>query len=388
MKKLILIGLGLIAFSFYQLNHVDMSNFSWVQLSQQSDWPTNEPHASGFDEEKLVKLHQFVSRSKRKNVHSLLIAKDGQLVFEQYYPAANTPTGTPMPTHYPPGPDTAHQMRSVTKTVTATLLGTLLQSGEITSLNQPLFSFYQNEAIADLPQKADVTLENALMFNVGLDWAEWGEQNSDAMYMWLSPDPYAYILKKKMAYRPGEKFIYQGGVSVLLGGVIERVSGMNLREYADKALFGPLHITNYDWFEHEVTGQYLGSSGLYLRTRDLAKLGQLYLNLGEWHGQQLLSPQWVKQSFMPRGKFWSWKSIEYGYNWWLPLIQSNGKRVPVAAMRGSGGQEMFVVPELNLVFAMTSGAYFNQDEDFPLQLLADYILPAIGMEKVAYIPNR
>ncbi|UIP30439.1 serine hydrolase [Photobacterium sp. TLY01] len=385
MKKLILLTLGAIAVSFYIQNYVDMSDFSWVQASSQQDWPENKPEALGFDEDKLVSLHQFVSRSQRKNVHSLLIAKDGQLVFEQYYSAVNSPTGTPMPTHYPPGPDTSHQMRSVTKTVTATLIGRLLQSGDIPDLKQPLFSYFPQERVADWEHKSDVTLENALMFNVGLDWVEWGVQNSDAMKMWLSPDPYAYILERPMAFAPGERFIYQGGASVLLGGVIERVSGQNLREYAEKALFEPLNITNYEWFAHEVTGQYLGSSGLYLRTRDLAKLGQLYLNQGEWQGQQLLDPQWVKQSFISRGKFWSWKSIEYGYNWWLPDIRVDGQKVTIAGMRGSGGQEMFVVPEYRLIFAMTSGAYFNQDEDYPIQLLADYILPALGLQNVEYV---
>ncbi|GAL02265.1 hypothetical protein JCM19237_5158 [Photobacterium aphoticum] len=77
-----------------------------------------------------------------------------------------------------------------------------------------------------------------------------------------------------------------------------------------------------------------------MRSRDLAKLGQLYLNRGVWQGQRIFSEEWAAQSLQPKGKFWPKKTIAYGHNWWFPQItQANGERIQIAAMRGAGGQE-------------------------------------------------
>lgn len=359
---------------------IDMSTFNWTQASAQNDWKVSSPTDLGFDPNTLIDLHNHVTRRKSKRVQSLLIVREGQLVFEQYYPVRSAKDGTPMPVYFPPSADTYHQMRSVTKTVTSTLIGNLLYRNMIPSIDVPLFDYFVDRDVADLDKKKHIQLKHALNFNSGLDWAEWGAWPSDAMGMWLSPDPYAYILNKGVAYEPEEQFVYQGAMSVLLGGVIENIAQMDLREYAEQALFKPLGISNYDWFAHETTGDYLGSSGLYLRSRDLAKLGQLYLNNGVWNDKRIFSKNWAEESFQPKGKFWPNKTIEYGYNWWFPQITVNGKRLKIAGMRGFGGQEMFIIPDLKLVFVMTSGAFIGQDEDYPFKLLVDYIFPSIGLE--------
>ncbi|WEM41251.1 serine hydrolase [Photobacterium sp. DA100] len=363
----------------------DLEGFQWTQASKQSDWAISLPEAEGFKTERLLELHDLVTLKKTKKVQSLLIVRNGHLVFEQYYPVQSSPDGTPMPQYFPPGVDTYHQMRSVTKTVTSTLIGHLLYTGAIADKDTPLFDYFLNEDLQDDEKKQLISLGNALDFNSGLDWNEWGAYPSDAMGMWLSQDPYQYIFEKKIAHSPGEVFAYQGAMSVLLGGVVEKVTGKTLRQYAEQALFNPLGIIHYDWFAHEVTGDYLGSSGLYLRSRDLAKLGQLYLNNGVWQGKRIFSEQWAQQSLVPKGKFWPHKTIEYGHNWWFPLITVDGVRLTVAGMRGFGGQEMFIIPQHNLVIAMTSGAFIGQDEDFPFELMVDYILPAIGISKAKYI---
>ncbi|TDR75731.1 serine hydrolase domain-containing protein [Photobacterium lutimaris] len=362
----------------------DMEGFSWTQTSNQSDWEVTLPEQEGFSAERLVELHNQVTLRKSKKVQSLLIARNGKLVFEQYYPVRSSADGTPMPMYFPPSPDTYHQMRSVTKTITSTLIGNLLYQQAIPSKDIPLFDYYQDEVVADTVRKQPITIRHALDFNSGLDWNEWGAYPSDAMGMWLSQDPYQYIFDKPMAYQPNEAFVYQGAMSVLLGGVVEKTTGKNLRQYAEQALFTPLGISHYDWFAHEVTGEYLGSSGLYLRSRDLAKLGQLYLNKGVWNGQRIFAEGWAEASLKPKGKFWSNKTIEYGHNWWFPFITVDGERLTIAGMRGYGGQEMFIIPELKLVMTMTSGAFIGQDEDYPFELIVDYILPSLGISNAKY----
>ncbi|MEZ8099061.1 serine hydrolase domain-containing protein [Vibrio bivalvicida] len=273
-----------------------------------------------------------------------------------------------------------------TKTVTATLIGHLLYQEDIPSINAPIFNYYLDEEIPNIELKRNVLIRHALDFNSGLNWSEWNDINSDAMNMWLSNDPYRYIFNKDMRYPPGEKYVYQGAMSVLLGGLIERVTEKDLKTYTNEALFSPLNIVNYHWFPHEITGDFLGSSGLYLTSRDFAKLGQLYLNKGQWNDQRIFSEKWADASLIPKGRFWEDRKIQYGHNWWFPLIKVGDKRLSIAGMRGSGGQDMFIIPELQLIFLITSGNYQRQDEDYPLELIVNYVLPSLDITNATYYP--
>ncbi|MGF1778932.1 serine hydrolase domain-containing protein [Vibrio nomapromontoriensis] len=364
----------------------DESNFNWTQESKQNDWEIALPKREGFMPIKLIELHENVKSNSAKKVQSLLIVRNGKLIFEHYYLNRSTPDGTPMPDPYPPSPDTFHHMKSVTKTVTATLIANLLLKNEIESIDTSIFSYYSAEDIPDLDSKKPITIRHALDFNSGISWSEWGVDNSDAMNMWLAEDPYEYIFNKNIAYQPDEKFVYQGAMSVLLGGLIENVTGSDLQSNAHKILFEPLNIVNYYWFPHERTGDYLGSSGLYLRSRDLAKLGLLYLNKGIWGGKRIFSEQWAGESLVPKGKFWNERAIQYGHNWWFPYVSISGNRIDIAGMRGSGGQDMFIIPDYKLIVLTTAGAYGHQDEDYPLELIVNYILPSLGVENASYKP--
>ncbi|WP_070964328.1 serine hydrolase domain-containing protein [Vibrio sonorensis] len=367
-----------------QNNQAVPPDFDWIQGKKDNDWSTSLPNEAGFQLQPLYDLHQYVNgKNPKKRIQSILIVQNGNLVFEQYYAVPAVNDGTPMPQHFPPAYDTPHQMRSITKTVTSTLVGHLVSRGQL-NVDAPLYAFY-NEMNQPLDEdKQSVTIEHALNFNTGINWKEWGVYPSDAMQMWLSDDPYAYILSKSMAYPVGEHFEYQGAMSVLLGGVVEKILGKSLAKAAEEILFEPMGFEGVEWFTHEVTHQHMGSSGLYLRSRDLAKLGQLYLNQGEWNGEFIFSPEWAKASLEPKGKFWPDKAIQYGYNWWFPLMMENGEKIKIAAMRGSGGQEMVILPDHDLIFVMTSGAYIGQDEDFPFELIAKFVLPSLGIEEVKY----
>ncbi len=394
MKKLFTHRLGwvminsllIVLLVIYHNSLFNEKTFIWTQEGVQSDWTISSPEQEGFNPKELFNLHRDVTRNSDKKVQSMLIVRNGKLVFERYYLNRSSSDGTPMPDPYPPTPDTFHQMRSVTKTVTATLIGNLLYQKSIHSVDVPVFDYYQNDDIPNVESKRNITIKHALDFNGGLDWYEWGSKNSDAMNMWLSNDPYRYIFNKDVIHTPGEKYIYQGAMSVLLGGVIERVTGKDLKTYANEALFIPLNIVNYHWFPHEVTGDFLGSSGLYLRSRDFAKLGQLYLNKGLWNGKRIFSEKWASDSLVAKGHFWNDKTIQYGHNWWFPLMKIGDEQLLIAGMRGAGGQDMFIIPELQLIFLITSGSYQRQDEDYPLDLIATYVLPSLNITNAIHYP--
>jgi CubicO group peptidase (beta-lactamase class C family) len=382
----IITALLVILLNIYQNNVLNKKPFRWTQEATQSDWTVSSPEREGFNPSELIKLHKNVERNSAKKVQSMLIARNGKLVFERYYLNRSSSDGTPMPDPYPPAPDTFHHMKSVTKTVTATLIGSLLYQKAIPSIDTPLFDYYLEDDVPNLDSKRNILIKHALDFNSGLDWSEWNERNSDAMNMWLSDDPYRYIFEKDVLHTPGEKYVYQGAMSVLLGGLVERVTGKELRTYTSEALFAPLNIVNYHWFPHEVTGDFLGSSGLYLRSRDFAKLGQLYLNKGLWNGQRVFSEQWAEECLVPKGQFWKDRTIQYGHNWWFPLIKVGDEKMLIAAMRGAGGQDMFIIPELQLIFLITSGNYQQQDEHYPLDLIANYVLPSLNITHAKHYP--
>ncbi len=372
-------------YAYWDISQNEKS-FEWTQDSKQSDWPVSLPKREGFNQGKLFDLHKNVERNSSKKVQSLLIVRNGNLVYERYYLNRSSFDGTPMPDPYPPTPDTFHHMKSVTKTVTATLIGNLLYRQDIPSIEAPIFDYYRDEDIQGIDLKRNIKIRHALDFNSGLNWSEWNDVNSDAMNMWLSNDPYRYILSKKMRYTPGDKYVYQGAMSVLLGGVVEKVTGKDLKSYANEALFFVLNIVNYHWFPHEITGDFLGSSGLYLRSRDFAKLGQLYLNKGMWNGRRIFSEKWANDSLVPKGRFWNDKTIQYGHNWWFPLIKIDDEPLLIAGMRGAGGQDMFIMPDLQLIFLITSGDYQNQDENYPLELIANYVLPSLSITNAKHYP--
>jgi hypothetical protein len=215
--SVILVPVILICWVVFYQPKVDVSTFNWTQKASQKDWKVSMPEQEGFDQNTLIDLHNHVTLRKSKRIQSLLITRNDQLVFEQYYPVRSSIDGTPMPDPYPSSPDTYHQMRSVTKTITSTLIGNLLYKKEISDIDTPLFDYYANENILDLDKKKSIKLKHVLDFNSGLDWKKWEERNSDAMNMWLSDDPYSYIFGKGVAYQPGEKFVYQGAMNKCTG---------------------------------------------------------------------------------------------------------------------------------------------------------------------------
>jgi len=154
-----------------------------------------------------------------------------------------------------------------------------------------------------------------------------------------------------MAAEPGKVFVYSSGVTQLLSHIFKKVTGRNVDEYATEYLFKPLGM-RYHW-KHSPTGLPDTEGGLYLSSPDLAKIGFLYLNSGVWDAKQIVSPEWVKASITPamsvRDEGRDWK---YGFQWWLEPYGKSHERHAWAA-RGFGGQELRVVPELQLISVFT-----------------------------------
>ena len=221
----------------------------------------------------------------------------------------------------------------------------------------------------------------------GFDWDETTYLYNDSRNPYgimLGPERgniIGYILSRPMKYLAGSTFTYNGGLSLLLGRIIEQRSSLKIKEFAKKYLFEPLGITKYEW------GYWDGAcavprtdGGLFLRPRDMAKLGYLFINRGKWNGQQIISSQWIEEATRVHINLYPMKLTGYGYQWWQYKFEINNKTIESHVADGWGGQRIFIFPSLDLVVVFTAGNYstpHRQVFDMMYDNVNQYILPAI-----------
>jgi CubicO group peptidase (beta-lactamase class C family) len=329
-------------------------------------WPTNgwrstTPEEQGMDSEKLAQMVEHIQQEKL-NLHSLLIVRNGYLVSEVYV--------------YPYSAGQVHFIASVTKSVVGTLTGIAIQKGYIKNVQQPLFSLLPEQGVVNLDdQKKAITLENLLTQTSGLDCHETpapGEAFMETSQNWVQ-----FMLDQPMVAQPGTKFNYCSGAVHLLSAVLQKATGMGAREFANQNLFAPLGIGSISearW-PPDPQGVTIGGYGLTLTPGEMAKLGYLFLNQGQWDGEAIVPASWVAVSTTSHANQGDKK--EYGYLWW---IDPGGKWY---AALGRAGQHIFVYPDENLVVVFTANLPYTNDADLiPLQgLLDQYIIPAVKSDR-------
>jgi len=251
------------------------------------DWPTTSPQEAGLDAQKLSTLSACIKSGVYGEIQSLLVVRHGQLVMEEYY------RGT---TRY-----SRYQVYSVTKSVNAILIGIAVSQGRINDLQSNVFAYFPE--YADLatndPLKQQITVEHLLTMTSGLNWDEltlsYNDVKNPVMQMSQNDDWLRFVLDRPMATTPGSKFRYNTGCSLLLGEILHRALGITVDEYARQVLFGPSGIVDWTWSRgsHDIINT---GWGLTLRARDMAKIGQLYLQNGVWQNRQIVPSVWVQAS--------------------------------------------------------------------------------------------
>ena len=330
-------------------------------------------------------LHHIAS-ARGHRLHSLLIVKDGKLVFERYWPGRDLVPASLDSVRRDFDRNTLHYVASVSKSLTSALVGVAWDQGLIPSLDEPVFSWFPDYESLETDANRAVTLRQLLSFSSGFEWNEFVygfEDPRDSHYMMFrAADPIGHLLGRSVLTQPGSVFHYNSGDTNVAGEIVRRVSGYpTLVDYADQHLFGPLGIEDFLWTRFATGGVLtFASGGAYLRPRDMAKFGALYLNGGTWNGIRLLSSGWVEASTrqavpLPSG----YGSLHgYGFNWWLGSFRRGSRTLDYYRAAGWGGQLIYVVPELGLVVVLTAGAYY---EPLGLSLetvLEEYVLPAAG----------
>ena len=341
-------------------------------------WPTKEwlmsdPEAQGLDRDVLAKLDEDLGSGRHGYVDGMLVIRNGRIVYESSYTNdydrlfASAPDRSPGPynyydpewhPYYQRGP--LHTMQSVTKSVTSALIGIAIQRGEIPGAETNALPYFEGYRLDDDARRGRMTLRHLLTMSAGIGWDEetvpYTDPANSCAAMEASPDWVQFVLAQPMAAEPGGGFLYNSGVSQLLSQVLRRATGLHVDAYAEKYLFGPLGIADYHW-KRTPTGHPDTEGGLYLAPRDLARIGYLYLNRGEWEGRRVLPEGWVEAStspLIPAGP--DEPGYAYGYQWWV----FRDAVPPAYAARGYGGQDLLVVPELDLIAVFTGWNIYDR----------------------------
>jgi CubicO group peptidase (beta-lactamase class C family) len=342
-----------------------------VQLDD--GWPVSTLTKEGIDQAAIEKLVQKLIDMRQENVstwqgHSLLIARHGKLVLEEYFHGFDR--------------DTPHDLRSASKSWTNVLIGAAMQAGVPIRLDTPVYATMLGSVPADLdPRKKAMTLEHLISMTAGFDCDDSGDRPGDEDPMQeqtAQPDWYRYSLDVPMAWNSGEKIVYCSMKPNLAAGMLEKIAGEPLPEMFQRLVAKPLHMGTYHLFL-QPTGQAYGGGGHRFTTRDFMKLTQLFLNDGKWEGRQIVSREWAQKSSAALRVLSPKSGQTYGYLWNSVEYPYQGRKLHAYFPGGNGGQVYIGIPELDLLIAFTGGNYadavlFRSQREFVPQ----DILPAVS----------
>lgn len=329
-------------------------------------WPVAAAGKVGFNEGYLASLTQSIRDGNYLNTHAVLVEKSGRLVYEAYFEGPDesggrNPLGNVVFDH-----KTLHDLRSVSKSVTSALLGIALGGNYETALTTPLPAFFPDLKHRVGPDLGKVTLQHALTMTAGLEWNEmtvpYTDPSNDENRLYYTKDPVGMVLSRPLRNPPGSIWYYNGGLTQVLAGIIERKTGKPIDKFAEEVLFGPLGITDYEWRGPSIWppgSSPSAASGLRLAARDLAKIGSVFLHQGRWQGRQVIPAEWVARSITrhvqdipwgPRGVF------GYGFMWY-PGHTKSIPGFPIIRAAGNGGQRIFILPQQEIVVTIFAGMY-------------------------------
>lgn len=332
-----------------------------AQGRQASVWPTrmwevSTPEEQGMSSLAIARLVDDVGTYRQD---SLLIVRNGKIVADAYYAP------------YVAG--IRHDLRSVTKSFVATMIGVLAQQGKLESIDRPILEFFPDRTIASLDGgKKAITVQHLLDMASGIAWVErFYTPDETVIRMYKSPDPIGFVLDQPMSDPPGRHFSYKGGDPYLLSALISKLTGQNALEFARRELFAPLGITDVRWGPVDKQGIVTGEAGMRLTPHDMAKLGYLYLRDGVWDEKRIIPSAWVERA---RTGNVTTRFGKYANLWW-----SVPERDAFMAL-GRHGQFIVVLPKLDVV-AVITGVVPDGEMRFPWRQLIDQVIAAAQSDK-------
>ena len=323
-----------------QIRIVPEQGYQWPEIKR-TYWPAAgwlcdslEKHDISLD---LMNVADSLANSDN-TLRSLLVVKDGFIVFEKYYNEG--------------GVDKSTEVWSVTKSFASALIGIAIDQGYIDSPEDPMIKY-----LPEYPAFDSISIRNVLTHTTGLNWNEGNQQS------WIqSEDWIEEALNRGFFASPGKILLYSSANSHFLSKLIKKTTGKTPGEYATENLFIPLgikfipsnrqkrysnwqelHIPIPNSWRQDNNGLEIGAFGLHLTAREMAKFGFLYLNKGVWHGKTLISESWVKKSttdYVQRSE-----NFGFGFHW----VITRRYNQPCFEADGWGGQMISVIPSLDMI---------------------------------------
>jgi CubicO group peptidase (beta-lactamase class C family) len=321
--------------------------------------PRSTPEAEGVSSAGIIRFIDAAEKSKNE-LHSFIILRHGKVIAEGWWdPYKST---------------LRHTLYSASKTFTSTAIGFAVTENRL-KLTDKVISFFPNELPDPVsPNLAALTVQDVLMMSDGQD----PEPSSLAG---TSKNWVKAFLATPIVNKPGSVFLYNSMGTFMLSAIIQKVTGQKVVDYLKPRLFDPLGITGMDW-EENLMSVNTGGWGLRVKTEDMAKLGQLYLQKGIWNGTQIIPASWIEEAstekiiqhpMLAQSKKDS-SDWEQGYCYQIWRCRHNAYRAD-----GAFGQFIIVMPEQDVVIAIQAETPNMQNE---INLVWDYLLPAIKKNKI------
>jgi len=350
-------------------------------------WETASLSSVGMDTVPFVTMMNRLRERDDHRVHGVLIARHGQLVFEEYFDGYRRDDQNTLIQF---DRDVLHDQASSTKSFTSALLGIAIERGFIDSVGQPVSDLFPEFEWLSTGQKAAITLEHMITMSSGIQWDQHTypplDSRNDLVLFGRSATPWYWYLSRPLVTVPGTSMNYSEGSINVVGESLRRSTGMRLDEFADEYLFEPLGISQRTWGVN--WGGWIWASGdLFVRPRDMLKFGQLYLQGGEWEGEQVVPADWVAKASVPyhvfdstsmaHVQFWATSADMPGYSfaWWILAPESYG--VNAFTANGWGDQRIMVLSEYDLVAVFTGGSQWEVPLMTSHEMMMQYVLLSI-----------
>ena len=349
--------------------------FSQSPENLDDDWQTATLTQAGIKEAPIADMFGAIQRGDYKNIHAVLLVRDGRLIIEAYFQDYDR--------------DKPHPLRSATKSIGSVLVGIAIDQGYLSGVNEPIYHYFKDQTLGWSARAKAVTIKSLLTMTSGFDCDDHrGESFQCERAMYRTNDWVKFSLNLPMAHQPGEHWAYNSTSLILLSEILTQTTGLSVPLFADKYLMRPLGISGFRWGFSPKGRAWLGGNAS-MRPRDMAKFGQMCLNKGFWRNRRIVSEAWLAESV--RFHSYSEYGMKYGYLWWRGRQTINGRAIEGFWAQGNGGQVIFISPTVDLVAVFTGGNYNSILEIQFMGMLINHILPAMlppGPKKTFIAPDK
>jgi len=313
----------------------------------------------------MLLAEMYLGAAESETLQGLVVVKNGNLIAEGYFNGADV--------------DQVSTRWSATKSFTSALVGLALEEGCLTGVDQKMMEFFPEYALdIDDPRKEQITIRNMLEMRSGYPWEENEAPYFDILFLndtWNNWHWVPHLVDFPLTVDPGTDFTYSSLTSHLLAVVVARACDTDLIPFAKEHLFSPIDATLHDW-STDADGYRVGWGEIQLTARDMARFGQLYLNDGEYKGNQVIPADWVDASltryseginvsgWLPfQSRYASFTDLGYGYQWWSATVGNH--QFDYAS--GHGGNLIILLDDLEMIIVTTAEALDAGEETWPHQ---------------------